>query len=220
MELVEKLKLALPTYEVELPFSKQVVQFNPFKVKDAKNISIILQEDNKKLALNALIECVKNNSTVKNIETLCLADVEYLFLQIRSKSVDEVLNLLVNGKPEKININNIKPKNSFQNVTIKLNDDVSVLLQTPTLKDIMLCKTFGEEDYIKSCLEKIYVKNEIYDFNKFVPDELKTLIDNLPLSFIKQINEFASFDPTLYVTVKSESDESEVSGPLTFFTWR
>jgi hypothetical protein len=55
MELIEKLKMAFPSYEVELPYSKQIVKFNPFRVKDAKNISIILQEDNKKLALNALI---------------------------------------------------------------------------------------------------------------------------------------------------------------------
>lgn len=220
MELIEKLNAALPAYETELPFSKQVVKFNPFKVKDAKNLSIVLQEDNKKLALNALIDCVKDNSNVKNIESLCLADVEYLFLQIRSKSVDEVLNLLVNGKPQKININNINFKNNLQNLNIKLNDEIIISLQTPTVKDILSKKTFEEEDYIKACLEKIYVKNEIYDFNKFVPEEFKKLIDNLPLSIIKQINNFASSDPSLFITIKNESDESEVSGPLTFFTWR
>lgn len=220
MELINKLKASLPTYETELPFSKQIVKFNPFKVKDAKNIAIILQEDNKKLALNALIECVKDNSNIKNIESLCLSDVEYLFLQIRSKSVDEVLNLLINGKPQKVNINSIEFKNSCQEQHIKINDETILTLQTPTIKDIIACKTFSEEDYIKACLEKICFQNEIYDFNKFVPEEFKNLIDNLPISIIKQINKFASSDPTLFITIKTESDESEVSGPLTFFTWR
>jgi hypothetical protein len=220
MELIEKLKMAFPSYEVELPYSKQIVKFNPFRVKDAKNISIILQEDNKKLALNAMIDCVKDNSNIKNIESLCLADVEYLFLQIRSKSVDEVLNLLVNGKPQKININNIQFKNSIQTLNIKLNDSMILTLQTPTIKDIVSSKSFDQEDYIKACLEKLCVENEIYEFNKFVPEEFKKLIDNLPLSVIKQINSFASSDPTLFVTIKNESNESEVSGPLTFFTWR
>jgi hypothetical protein len=220
MELIEKLKMAFPSYEVELPYSKQIVKFNPFRVKDAKNISIILQEDNKKLALNAMIDCVKDNSNIKNIESLCLADVEYLFLQIRSKSVDEILNLLVNGKPQKININNIQFKNSIQTLNIKLNDSMILTLQTPTIKDIVSSKSFDQEDYIKACLEKLCVENEIYEFNKFVPEEFKKLIDNLPLSVIKQINSFASSDPTLFVTIKNESNESEVSGPLTFFTWR
>lgn len=220
MELINKLKLSLPSYEVELPFSKQTVNFTPFKVKDAKNISIVLQEDNKKLSLNALIECVKNNSTVKNIESLCLADIEYLFLQIRSKSVDEVLNLLVNGNPEKVNINSIQFKNKFENKQIKLNEDVSITLQTPTIKDLLMSKSFEQEDYIKACLEKICVQNEIYEFNKFIPDELKNIVDNLPISIIKEINQFASSTPTLFITVKNESEESEVSGPLTFFTWR
>jgi hypothetical protein len=218
--LIEKLKMAFPSYEVELPYSKQIVKFNPFRVKDAKNISIILQEDNKKLALNAMIDCVKDNSNIKNIESLCLADVEYLFLQIRSKSVDEVLNLLVNGKPQKININNIEFKNSIQTLNIKLNDSMILTLQTPTIKDIVSSKSFDQEDYIKACLEKLCVENEIYEFNKFVPEEFKKLIDNLPLSVIKQINSFASSDPILFVTIKNESNESEVSGPLTFFTWR
>lgn len=220
MDLIEKLKSSLPTYSVELPFSKQIVNFNPFKVKDAKNISIILQEENKKLSLNALIDSVKNNSNVKNIESLCLADIEYLFLQIRSKSVDEVLNLLINGKPEKININSIQFKNKIENKNIKLNDDIIITLQTPTIKDLLSCKSFEEEDYIKCCLGKICVKNEIYEINKFVPEELKNLIDNLPLSIVKEINQFASSTPTLFIVVKNESDESEVSGPLTFFTWR
>ena len=75
-ELNELLKNFYVEYTTILPFSKTEVSFTPFKVKDAKNISIILQESNKKLSLKALIEIKKNNRKNGNIYELCLADDE------------------------------------------------------------------------------------------------------------------------------------------------
>ena len=61
MNLIEELKTYFPKYETILPVSKLKVSFSPFKVKDAKNLAIVLQENNKKLALTALYEILKNN---------------------------------------------------------------------------------------------------------------------------------------------------------------
>ena len=94
MNLLDELKVYFPKYEVVLPVSKLKVVFTPFKVKDAKNLSIILQENNKKLALIALYEIIKNNTTDINIDELCIADAEFLFLHIRSKSVDEHISVI------------------------------------------------------------------------------------------------------------------------------
>lgn len=220
MNILEQLKSCLPSYETELPFSKEMVSFSPFKVKDAKNISIILQEDNKKLALNAMVDIVKNNSNIKNIESFCLADIEYLFLQIRSKSVDEVLNLIINGEKQKLCISDIKIKNNLQTETFKLNDKIILYFETPKIKDLLTNPTFQEEDYVKACLKKISINNEIYDLNKFITDELKKLIENLPVNVIEKMNLFVKNDPSLYITYKSDDNESEVNGFLTFFTWR
>ena len=218
MELLDKLNL--PTYETILPFSNLKVKFTPFKVKDAKNISIVLQENDKKLALNALIDCIKNNSNIKNIEHLCLADVEYLFLQIRSKSIDEVLNLIINDKKVKVNISDIKPKNKLSTKTIKINSTVNIELETPTISDLLQLNSFEDQEYTKACFKKLFVGTEIYEIKKFVTDDIKKIIDNLPITIIKEMEQFMDEQPSLFITHTENDAESEVTGFLTFFTWR
>ena len=136
MSLFESIESILPVYETVLPFSKEKVTFTPFKVKDAKNISIVLQENNKKLALVAMAELLKTNSKGANIINLCLADAEYLFLQIRSKSVDEQLNLIYNKEKIQVFIPDIKTRNEIKDATIKLNQNTYLTLETPSLKDL------------------------------------------------------------------------------------
>ena len=102
-----------PVYECVLPFCKKTVKFNPFKVKDAKNISLILSENSKKISLNAMIDLLKLNSKGVNVHDLCLADAEYLFLCMRAKSIGESINLILNKKNVSINLQDIKFKNTL-----------------------------------------------------------------------------------------------------------
>jgi len=217
MELVNQIKNFLPTYETFLPFSKQKVNYSPFKVKDLKNISIILQEDDKKLSLKALIQCLQNNTNLKNPEQLCLADAEYLFLQIRSKSIDEVLNLIINGESCKVNIADIKTKNTIQSQTINILEDVSLILQTPSISDILNLNTFSEEEYQKLCIKKVFIKNELYDLKKYISNDIAQILDNLPIKCIQELNNFISNEPALFIEYKEK--EGEVAGTLTFFTF-
>jgi hypothetical protein len=128
----------LPTYTTELPFSKQKVQFTPFKVKDAKNIAIVLQEDNKKLALIAMVSVLKNCTKDVVIHDLCIADAEYLFLQVRGKSIEEYITLIFNDTKKQFNINELKTKNNIQsqerahnyNSASNLNNNISLLFNS------------------------------------------------------------------------------------------
>ena len=104
MDSFPSLEALLPQYETLLPFSNEKASFTPFRVKDAKNISIVLQEENKKLALQSMVELLKTNTKGVNVLDLCLADAEFLFLQIRSKSVDERLNLIQSRKSSSLHI--------------------------------------------------------------------------------------------------------------------
>lgn len=218
--MIESLSSLLPTYSTTLPFSKQKVTFTPFKVKDAKNISIVLQEDNKKLALIAMVNVLKNCVSNLSINDLCLADAEYLFLQIRSKSIEEFITLIFNGKSNKLNINDIKFRNEICSQDIQIGPEIKICLETPKIKDLLLIDTLDKEDVLKSCIKKLYVKNEIYNTNKFVPEEFKNLIENLPLSFIVNAETFLKKQPELYVEIDFENEKKEVSGILNFFTCR
>jgi hypothetical protein len=210
----------LPTYSTELPFSKQKVLFTPFKVKDAKNISIILQEDNKKLALIAMVNVLKNCTKDVAIQDLCMADAEYLFLQIRSKSIEEFITLVFNETKKQVNINELRVRNQINSSEVIVGTNLKIVLETPKIKDLLNLDTLNKEDLIKACVKKLIVKNEIYYTNKFVPDELKNITDNLPISFMVKVDEFLKNQPELYVEIEFNDEKKEVSGILNFFTYR
>jgi len=220
MNILSSLDAVLPTYEALLPFSKEKVVFTPFKVKDAKGLAIVLQEDNKKLALNAMVELLKNNSKNCNILNLCLADAEYLFLQIRSKSVDEQLNLVYNNQKHQVYIPSILSKNNIVSETISVSNNFYITLETPKIKDLLKLDSLDKESLIRSCIKKVTLNGEIFHVNKFVNDEVKTVLDNLPLNFLNKFEDFLTKQPELTVTLKNETDEREVSGLLSFFTCR
>jgi hypothetical protein len=220
MSIFESLSSLLPSYEITLPFSKTQVTFTPFRVKDAKNLSMILQEDNKKLALKNMVELIKCCTKDANIEELCLADAEYLFLQIRSKSVDEILNLIYNEEKVQVNIAEIQPRNEIIEESLSLSAGITIVLETPKIKDLLRLSSLEKEEISKACIQKVIVKNEIYKLNKFVTEEIKQLIDNLPLSVLPKIESFIKKQPELYVNLKVLNGTKEVSGLLNFFTYR
>lgn len=219
MNILENLHSLIPNYETTLPFSKEKVSFTPFRVKDAKALSVILQEDNKKLAFKNMIDLLKTYASGTNIDDLCLADAEYLFLQIRSKSVDEILNLIYNNEKIQVNIAEIKPRNEVTEEHINLSGMILVL-QTPTVKDLLRVPSFDKEEVAKACIQKIIVGNEIYKVNKFVTEEIKQLIENLPLSIVGKLDSFLKRQPELYLNLSVMEGTKEVSGLLNFFTYR
>ncbi len=217
MDILNLFKESQPKFETTLPFSKKKVLFTAFKVKDAKKISLILNEDNKKLSLLALYECIKDNCDLKNVQDLCLADAEYLFLQIRSKSVDELINVIVNQEKTQIGISNIENKNAIQSLNIPVGESITITLATPSLSDLLKQDSFSDEIYSKSCIKSIIISGQVFYLDKFVNEKCKEIIDNLPLFTMKQINEFVKNEPRLWFKVEKENSESEVSGFLSFF---
>lgn len=220
METLPSLESLLPQYETTLPFSQEKVTFTPFRVKDAKNISIILQEENKKFALNAMVELLKTNTKGVNILNLCLADAEFLFLQIRSKSVDERLNLIHNNEKIQVYIFDIKHRNELTEQKVQLTNDTYIVVETPKIKDLIKLQQLDKESFIKAAITKVVVKNEIYHLNKYVSKDIETLIDNMPMSVIPALDGFFKQQPELYIMLETKDGAKEVSGLLSFFTSR
>jgi hypothetical protein len=220
MDFLSSLNGLMPTYETTLPFSKEQVVFTPFRVKDAKSISVILQEDNKKFALISMVELLKSNTKNIDIGSLCLADAEFLFLQIRSKSVDEQLNLIYNKEKIQVYIPSIQHRNAVRTENIKISNNFIVTLETPTIKELLKLPSIEKEDLLKAAIKKVTVGGEVYHVQKFVTDEIKTLLDNLPLSVMPKLEDFLKNQPELFITIKAGDEEKEVSGLLSFFTYR
>lgn len=220
MDLAKEINNFLPKYKTNLPFSKKEVTFVPFKVKDAKNIATILQENNRYLAFIAMIDILKRNTEGININDICLADAEFLFLQIRSKSVDEMLNLVYNKEKIQVNISEIKPTNGLQNEQISVGENLSIVVKTPTIKDLLKINGTEKEDFIKASIKNVLLKNEIYDCSKFMPNEIKEIMANLPLNIITKLDDFLKKEPQLSLSVETSEGKKEVSGLLNFFIYR
>lgn len=210
----------LPEYECILPFEQKKVSFNPFRVRDAKNLAILLEEKNKNLILKSLVKLLKTNSKGIDIDDLCLADAEYLFLQIRAKSIEEELNLLINGNPVKVNISEIEHKNNFLSTEIEISAGCFIKLRTPKIKDLLLIDLEDENAITNKSIKYISLNYEIYDIDKFLSDEAKQILDNLPLNSLSKIKKELSNQPELFIKVPSNDGVCEVAGPLTFFILR
>jgi hypothetical protein len=205
-----------------LPVSKKSGTFTPFKVKDAKNLGIVLQENNKKLAFSAMVDLLINNSKGIDVDSLCLADAEYLFLQIRSKSIDEIINVVYENNKYSLNIGEVSCiNNKFNNKVIFLNNNISVELETPTIKTLLSLSSFEKSDLHKAIIKKIIIKNEVYDARVFVPEEIREFIENMPLNSMTSFDEFLNEQPKLFYKIKlNDGTEKEVSGLLDFFILR
>lgn len=219
-ELKNLMSGLLPSYSCLLPFKKEKVTFTPFKVKDIKNLSIMLEEDDKNMILKGMVEIIKTNSSGIDVLDLCIADAEYLFLQIRSKSVDEQLNLLYNNTPIKLSINEIGVKNELINSDYHMPDGFSVTLKTPKVKDLLAIDINDETAIIQKAIKKITVNGEVYDIDKYISDDVKELISNLPVRSYNAIKTVLEKSPTLYAVIKIDGEEREVSGSQTFFIFR
>lgn len=222
MKLTEELKIYFPTYECVLPVSKKSCLFNPFRVKDAKNLGIVLQENNKKLAFLAMVELLRNNTKDLDIESLCLADAEYLFLQIRSKSIDEVINVVYENQKHSLNISNISCQNeNIKNKVFDIGNEISIELETPTIKNLITLNTFEQSDLRKASIKKVIIKKEIYDSKVFLPEEIKEFIENMPLNVVPMFDDFLLNQPRLSYSFKlNDGTEKEVNGLLDFFILR
>lgn len=216
IDITKNINELLPRYDASLPFSKKEVSFTPFKVKDAKNISIILQEDNKQLALKALVELLKNCCTDVNPLDLCLGDAEYLFLMIRSKSVEENINLIVNNEPIKVNIYDVKTKNEIIKSEIKVSHKLSLKIETPKIKNLLKLNDLSKKNILLAGIKEVIVNKEVYDVDKFIPKDVIDFLENLPITVLNELEKIEQ--PELYFVIKINDEEREVSGFLNFFT--
>lgn len=231
-----------PKFELVVPSTGKKVLFRPYLVKEEKILFIAL-ESNNALAVIRAMEDVVRACTFGAIDTSKLTsyDLEYIFLQLRIKSVGETST--VNLKCEKdgelspidIDLTKIKvisPPNFKDTQTIKINDNIGLVLKPVTLERLYRF-TQTEDSQISqldlisfrlmSVIDSIYDGETIYSADSVSLDELKEFVDNLPRKVIEQIRDFMVSCPTMTHTVKfncfkcGHTNTVELSGIQSFF---
>jgi len=234
-------KIATPSYELVIPSSKKKVKFRPFLVKEEKILILAMEsQDNTQIA-SAVKDVISNCILSRGIKVdkLSTFDIEFLFLNIRGKSIGEDVEVMVtcpdDGKtqvPTRIMLDDIKIQISDDhNQDIKLDDDYTLRMKYPSLDefiknnfnaagDINVDDTF---DLIASCIEQVYSEEESWAASDCTKKELSQFVEQLNSSQFKEIEKFFETMPKLSHTVKvinpntKKENEVVLEGLQSFF---
>jgi hypothetical protein len=234
-------KINTPTYELELPSTGQTIRYRPFLVKEEKLLVIALESEDNKQITNAIKAVIKNCILTKDIkvESLPTFDIEYLFLNIRGKSVGEEVevNIICPDDNEtnvtvSIDLDDIKvQKNDEHTNKIKVDDSIMMEMKYPSLDQFIKANfDFKNEnameqsfELIASCIDKIFTQEEVWSTADVTKKELTEFLDQMNSSQFKEIEKFFETMPKLshklMVTNPKTKVESEVvlEGLASFF---
>ena len=225
-------KIATPTYELELPSTGETVQYRPFLVKEEKVLVIALESEDTKQITTAIKSVIKNcvlTKTVK-VESLPTFDIEFLFLNIRGKSVGEELEVNIicpdDGEtqvPVKINLDDIKvQKNEEHSNRIKIDDSIMMEMKYPSLDQFIKNNfDFNEKnamdqsfDLIGSCIDKIYTEDEVWVASDVTKKEISDFLESMNSSQFKGIEKFFETMPKLSHTIKVKNPVTEIESEV------
>ena len=220
-------KIATPTYELELPSTQKKVRYRPFLVKEEKVLLIALETEDTKEITNAIRAVIKSCVLTRGIkvETLPTFDIEYLFLNIRGKSVGETIevNLIcpddgVTEVKKNIPIDDIQIQRTDGHTNqIKLDDNIMMELKYPSL-DQFIKNNFdfaeGNQmdqsfELIGSCIDKIYTEEEVWSSSDCTKKELTEFLESMNSSQFKEIENFFETMPKLTHTIKVKNPNTE-----------
>ena len=225
-------KIATPSYELELPSTGESIQYRPFLVKEEKLLVIALESEETKQITTAIKTVIKNCILTKNIkvEALPTFDIEYLFLNIRGKSVGEELEVNIicpdDGEtqvPVKINLDDIQvQKNENHTNKIKVDSAIMMEMKYPSL-DQFIKSNFDFNDknamdqsfeLIGSCIDKIYTEEEVWSTSDVTKKELTDFLESMNSSQFKEIEKFFETMPKLSHTIKVTNPVTEIESEV------
>tara|TARA_Y100000768_G_C23804320_1_gene598749 strand:- start:38 stop:754 length:717 start_codon:yes stop_codon:yes gene_type:complete len=224
-------KISTPTYELVLPSSGRKIKYRPFLVKEEKILIIALESQDQKQIATAIKQilsaCILTKGT--KVEKLSTFDIEYLFLNVRGKSVGEQIEVMVtcpdDGKtqvPLTINIDAIKVKKSKDHKTdIKLDEKYTMKMRYPSLDEFIKSNFSVDQmkvddtfDLIASCIDQVYSEEESWTQEDCTQKELSEFLEQLNSGQFKEVEEFFNTMPKLTHTVKVKNPNTGVESDV------
>lgn len=236
-------KISTPIYELELPSNGKKIKYRPFLVKEEKILILALESEDMKDITNAIVQILNECILTKNIKIseLSMFDIEYLFLNVRSRSIGERIEVNVTCPddnetqvPMEIDIDSIKiQKDKNHSNIIKLDDDISMKMKYPSLDQFVENNfEFNNEDtdvdkslaMIISCIDMVYNQEECWSAVDCTKKELEEFVEQMNTKQFKQIEEFFTTMPKLSHTIVVKNPKTKVEsevvleGLASFFT--
>jgi len=218
-------KLASAKYELTLPSNGEKVEFRPFLVKEEKLLLMAQSAGGEKEQIRAIKDII-NNCTFGKVDanTLPFFDLEYVFLQLRAKSVGEKTKISVTCPDDKetkvqveINLADIKcVTNVEHNNKIELGDGIGIMMKYPMI-DIMAAQSDKPEaafEIIKNCVDSIYDAENVTDRKDMDEKELNEFIESMTHEQFEKMNNFFTTMPRVKEEVKVKNPNTGVESTV------
>ena len=222
-------KLQTPTYELVLPSTNEKIKFRPFLVKEQK-ILLMAQESGKDEDIASAIGNLVESCTFGKIDPMKspLFDIEFIFLQIRAKSVGETAQLVITCPddekttvPIKLNIESVSVQMTASHTNeIKISDGIKLLFRYPILSDMkgLMVKQDNEVEMVfkilSKCIHEIHHGEKIYNRVDITDDEINEFIDSMSAKQLDMIVEFFDTMPKLRHAIKVTNPNTKVKSEV------
>ncbi len=227
-------KIATPSYELELPSTGKTIQYRPFLVKEEKLLVIALESQDTKQITNAIKAVIRSCILTKSVkvEELPTFDIEYLFLNIRGKSVGEDIDVKIICPDDEetevsvnINLDDIQIKKSEDHSNkISLDKNLMMELKYPSLNEFVKSNFDPNDtnrsamdqsfDLISTCIDKIYNEDEVWVAGDCTKKEIKDFLESMNSAQFKQIEKFFETMPKLSHTIKVKNPKTKVESEV------
>ena len=224
-------KLNTPTYELEIPSTDEKIQYRPFLVKEEKILMMALETKDNAQIVNAVKDIVNECTFNKvNISTMPMFDTEYIFLQIRSKSVGEVSKLKLLCPDDKktyadveLDLNEVKVQVGDDHTNkIELTDDMGMIMTYPSIDSfadsgIQDINATNMLDVIGTCILQIYEQKgeKVYEAKDQTKKELTEFIEQLNTKQFQDVQKFFDTMPRLKHTIKIKNPKTKKTSEVT-----
>ena len=214
-------EIATPTYTLTIPSTKKKVKYRPFLVKEQKILILAMENEDQEQILDAITNTIKACLITKiDMTTLALFDIEYLFLQIRARSISEEIEMRVTCADDgettvdvKFMVDDVKvnfPK-GHTNI-IELDNDLTIEMQYPDLdyfaKINFMDEKVDEYELVAKCIKRVYVGED--DFTADSLDESKAWVEGLTNNQFEKIQSFFETMPSLRHVLKVKNPKTKV----------
>jgi|TARA_B100000035_G_C20855801_1_gene489544 hypothetical protein len=224
-------KLNTPTYELEIPSTDEKIKFRPFLVKEEKILMMALETKENAQIISAVKDIVSECTFNKlNISTMPMFDVEYIFLQIRSKSVGEVSKVQILCPDDKktytnveIDLNEVKVQVEDGHTNkIELTDSMGIIMTYPNIDSfsengIQDINASNMLDVIGTCILQIYEDKgeKVYEAKDQTKKELVEFIEQLNTKQFQDVQKFFDTMPRLKHTIKVKNPKTKKTSDVT-----
>tara|TARA_B100000575_G_scaffold294637_1_gene312496 strand:- start:12972 stop:13682 length:711 start_codon:yes stop_codon:yes gene_type:complete len=221
--------LNTPKFKLKLPSDGRTVNYRPFLVKEEKILLIATETGEQAELITAIKNIIKACTDIKDVENLTTFDIEYVFLQIRTKSVGESVDVSVtcpdDGETQvnvSIPLDQIKViKTKGHKKEIKLSDTVVMTMRYPSL-DIFVEMNFQDGDQgvdqifkmAANCIESIADTEQVYECKDLPKEEITSFLDQMTSEQFKKVQNFFETMPKLSHTVKVKNPNTDVDSDV------